>query len=79
MRGLAIERAHVVGLSMGGCAALQFVLSYPEKASAIVKSRAFWALSSAEAGVADIQRSRSPILFMERFDIDSYYCRFSLA
>jgi pimeloyl-ACP methyl ester carboxylesterase len=36
MRGLAIERAHVVGSSMGGYAALQFGLRYPEKASAIV-------------------------------------------
>lgn len=36
MRGLKIERAHVVGLSMGGYAALQFGLRYPEQASAIV-------------------------------------------
>ena len=36
MRGLKIERAHLVGLSMGGYAALQFGLRYPEKASAIV-------------------------------------------
>jgi pimeloyl-ACP methyl ester carboxylesterase len=36
MRGLAIERAHVVGLSMGGYTALQFGLRYPEKISAIV-------------------------------------------
>ena len=36
MRGLAIERAHVVGLSMGGYAALQFGLRYPEEVSAIV-------------------------------------------
>lgn len=36
MRGLAIERAHLVGLSMGGYAALQFGLRYPEKVSAIV-------------------------------------------
>lgn len=36
MKGLSIERAHVVGLSMGGYAALQFGLRYPEKASAIV-------------------------------------------
>ena len=36
MRGLAIECAHVVGLSMGAYAALQFGLRYPEKASAIV-------------------------------------------
>ena len=36
MRGLAIEHAHVVGLSMGGYAALQFGQRYPEKASAIV-------------------------------------------
>jgi pimeloyl-ACP methyl ester carboxylesterase len=36
MLGLNIERAHVVGLSMGGYAALQFGLRYPEKASAIV-------------------------------------------
>jgi pimeloyl-ACP methyl ester carboxylesterase len=36
MRGLSIERAHVVGLSMGGYAALQFGLRYPEKASAII-------------------------------------------
>ncbi len=36
MRGLSIERAHLVGLSMGGYAALQFGLRYPEKASAII-------------------------------------------
>lgn len=36
MRGLEIERAHLVGLSMGGYAALQFGLRYPEQASAIV-------------------------------------------
>jgi pimeloyl-ACP methyl ester carboxylesterase len=36
MHGLKIERAHMVGLSMGGYAALQFGLRYPEKASAIV-------------------------------------------
>lgn len=36
MQGLAIECAHVVGLSMGGYAALQFGLRYPEKASAVV-------------------------------------------
>ena len=36
MRGLKIERAHLVGLSMGGYAALQLGLRYPEKTSAIV-------------------------------------------
>lgn len=36
MGGLAIERAHLVGLSMGGYAALQFALRYPERTSAIV-------------------------------------------
>ncbi|WFU79263.1 alpha/beta hydrolase [Bradyrhizobium sp. CIAT3101] len=36
MRGLALEHAHLVGSSMGGYAALQFGLRYPEKASAIV-------------------------------------------
>ncbi len=36
MQGLAIERAHVVGLSMGGYTALQLGLRYPEKISAIV-------------------------------------------
>jgi pimeloyl-ACP methyl ester carboxylesterase len=36
MRGLKIERAHLVGLSMGGYAALQFGLRHPEKIGAIV-------------------------------------------
>jgi pimeloyl-ACP methyl ester carboxylesterase len=36
MRELSIERAHLVGLSMGGYAALQFGLRYPEKVGAIV-------------------------------------------
>ncbi len=36
MRGLKIERAHLVGLSMGSYAALQFGLRHPEKVSAIV-------------------------------------------
>jgi pimeloyl-ACP methyl ester carboxylesterase len=36
MRDLQIERAHLVGLSMGGYAALQFGLRYPGKTSAIV-------------------------------------------
>jgi len=36
MRGLGIERAHLVGLSMGGYTALQFGLRYPENTNAIV-------------------------------------------
>jgi len=36
MRDLEIERAHLVGLSMGGYAALQFGVRYPEKTGAIV-------------------------------------------
>jgi pimeloyl-ACP methyl ester carboxylesterase len=40
MRGLGIARAHVVGLSMGGYAALQFGLRYPGMASAIVAAGA---------------------------------------
>ena len=36
MTGLSIERAHLVGLSMGGYAALQFGLRYPERTSAVV-------------------------------------------
>src|SRR5258706_7626572 len=36
MRDLKIERAHLVGLSMGGYAALQFGLRYPERTSAMV-------------------------------------------
>jgi len=35
MRALEIEHAHIVGLSMGGYAALQFGLLHPEKVSAI--------------------------------------------
>lgn len=40
LRGLSLERAHVVGLSMGGYAALQFGLRYPQMASAIVAAGA---------------------------------------
>jgi pimeloyl-ACP methyl ester carboxylesterase len=40
MRGLGIERAHMVGSSMGAYAALQFGLRYPERASAIVAAGA---------------------------------------
>lgn len=40
MRGLGIDRAHLVGLSMGGYAVLQFGLTYPEMASAIVAAGA---------------------------------------
>ncbi|MFY9954824.1 alpha/beta fold hydrolase [Bradyrhizobium sp.] len=36
MRGLSIERAHLVGLSMGGYTALQFGLRCPERVSALV-------------------------------------------
>jgi len=36
LRDLSIDRAHLVGLSMGAYAALQFGLRYPEKVSAIV-------------------------------------------
>lgn len=36
MRGVGVERAHIVGLSMGGYAALQFGLRYPDKVSAMV-------------------------------------------
>ena len=40
MRGHEVERAHMVGLSMGGYAALQCGLRYPEKVSAIVAAAA---------------------------------------
>ncbi|CAN5336980.1 alpha/beta hydrolase [soil metagenome] len=40
MHGVGIERAHIVGLSMGGYAALQFGLRHPGKASAIVAAGA---------------------------------------
>lgn len=36
MGGLAIERAHLVGSSMGGYTALQFALQHPERVSAAV-------------------------------------------
>ena len=36
MRDLKIERAHLVGLSMGGYAALQFGVRYTEKTSALI-------------------------------------------
>jgi pimeloyl-ACP methyl ester carboxylesterase len=36
MRGLSIDRAHLIGLSMGGYTALHFGLRHPEKISAIV-------------------------------------------
>jgi pimeloyl-ACP methyl ester carboxylesterase len=40
MRGLGLARAHLVGLSMGGYAVLQFGLKYPAMASAIVAAAA---------------------------------------
>jgi pimeloyl-ACP methyl ester carboxylesterase len=40
MRGLEIERAHLVGSSMGAYAALQFGRLYPERTSAIVAAAA---------------------------------------
>jgi pimeloyl-ACP methyl ester carboxylesterase len=36
MRGLSISKAHIVGLSMGAYATLQFGLRYPEMCSALV-------------------------------------------
>jgi pimeloyl-ACP methyl ester carboxylesterase len=36
MDGLGVARAHVVGLSMGAYASLQFGLAYPERTSALV-------------------------------------------
>jgi pimeloyl-ACP methyl ester carboxylesterase len=36
MRGVGVERAHIVGLSMGGYAALHFGLRYPDRVSAMV-------------------------------------------
>jgi len=36
MNGLGIEKAHVVGISMGGFATLHFGFAYPERASSLV-------------------------------------------
>jgi pimeloyl-ACP methyl ester carboxylesterase len=38
--GLGLARAHVVGLSMGGYAVLQFALAHPERVSAVVAAGA---------------------------------------
>jgi pimeloyl-ACP methyl ester carboxylesterase len=40
LRGLSVPRAHVIGLSMGGYAALQFGLRHPDMATAIVAAGA---------------------------------------
>jgi pimeloyl-ACP methyl ester carboxylesterase len=40
MNGLSIEHAHIVGVSMGAYAALQFGLRYPERVRAIVAAAA---------------------------------------
>jgi pimeloyl-ACP methyl ester carboxylesterase len=40
MEGLGVDRAHVVGLSMGAYAALQFGSRYPSRVSAIVSAAA---------------------------------------
>ena len=40
MNGLGIDRSHVVGLSMGAYAALQFGLRYPQRVTAIVAAAA---------------------------------------
>jgi pimeloyl-ACP methyl ester carboxylesterase len=40
MNGLGVDHAHVVGLSMGAYAALQFGLRYPQRVSAIVAAAA---------------------------------------
>jgi pimeloyl-ACP methyl ester carboxylesterase len=51
MRGLSIEKAHIVGLSMGGYAALQFAISYPQMARSVVAAGA--GSGSPKAGLAE--------------------------
>lgn len=66
MRGTGIDRAHVVGLSMGGYAALQFGLRYPGKASAIVAAGAG---SGSPPALRDAWMKETPIFargFLER-------------
>jgi pimeloyl-ACP methyl ester carboxylesterase len=66
MRGVGIDRAHVVGLSMGGYAALQFGLRYPEKASAIVAAGAG---SGSPPALRDAWMKETPVFargFLER-------------
>ena len=64
--GLGIDRAHVVGLSMGGYAVLQFGLRHPERASAIVAAGA--GSGSGPAERADWPRVAGAIA--ERFAVD---------
>jgi pimeloyl-ACP methyl ester carboxylesterase len=54
LRALSLPRAHIVGLSMGGYAALMFGLRHPEKASAIVAAGA--GSGSPPAGLAQWRR-----------------------
>jgi pimeloyl-ACP methyl ester carboxylesterase len=51
MRDLKIERAHLIGLSMGGYAALQFGLRYLEKTSAWLKETSVLARIFIEHGM----------------------------
>ncbi len=64
--GLGIDRAHLVGLSMGGYAVLQFGLRHPERASAIVAAGA--GSGSGPAERADWPRVAGAIA--ERFTTD---------
>jgi pimeloyl-ACP methyl ester carboxylesterase len=51
MRGLSIDKAHIVGLSMGGYAALQFAMTYPQMARSVVAAGA--GSGSPKAGLAE--------------------------
>jgi pimeloyl-ACP methyl ester carboxylesterase len=54
MRGLSIDKAHIVGLSMGGYAALQFAITYPQMARSVVAAGA--GSGSPKAGLAEWQK-----------------------
>ncbi|HYZ31362.1 MAG TPA: alpha/beta hydrolase [Crenalkalicoccus sp.] len=66
LRHLGIDRAHVVGLSMGGFAALRFGLKHPEMATALVPAGAGSGSPRAEqAAFREACRTRGDALIAE--------------
>lgn len=73
MDGLKIDKAHIMGWSMGGAIVQNFVLKYPERVNKVILINTFLDLPADEGGIEVLKKSRFDEIDMIKKDPEKAY------
>jgi len=73
MNELKIDKAHIIGWSMGGAIVQNFVLKYPERVNKVILINTFLDLPADEGGIEALKKSRFDEIEMIKKDPEKAY------